>query len=513
MAIEDVIGGGVKMGARKVPAVSLAMFLLSVLPNAGITMYSGGSGTPDDPYLIHTAAEMNQIGLNYTDWDKNFKLMADINLAAYTGTQFNRIGTDDMHAFSGVFNGNWHTISNFTYTAPSGSYIGVFGHISATAQIKKVALVRVNVTGSESVGGLVGYNEGIISDSSVSGTVSGYSFVGGLAGYNLSGTISNCSSTAAVTGGDASAYLGCLVGYSNGTISNCFSRGTTTGGVSSNSLGGLVGQSDGSISNCHSKGAVIDGNSSNYIGGLVGVSYGPISNSFSTAVVSGGSGAYYLGGLAGYNGNTISACWAGGIVSGGSSLDSAGGLVGVNGQPGTVTNCYATGEVNAYSDVGGLVGYNYQGTIAKCCSSGKVTGSSYTGGLLGWNSSGTISNSFWDVNTSTKTWSAGGTGKSTAEMKTESTFTDAGWDFIWETANGTNDIWIICEGVSYPKLAWQSMTGDSDIDGDVDFTDFALMGRKWKQTDSNAYCGMADFTGNGFVDLDDLAVLADHWLQ
>ena len=443
------------MSFRKLPAVSLAMFVLSVLPNAGITMYSGGSGTPDDPYLIYTAADMNQIGLNYTDWDKNFKLMADINLAAYTGTQFNRIGTDDKHAFSGVFNGNWHKISNFTYTAPSGSYIGVFGHISATAQIKKVALVRVNVTGSEYVGGLVGYNEGTISDSSVAGTVSGYSFVGGLAGYNLSGTISNCSSTAAVTGGDTSAYLGGLVGYSDGTISN----------------------------------------------------------SFSTAVVSGGSGAYCLGGLAGYNWDTVTACWAGGNVSGGTGANSVGGLVGENGQYGVIANCYATGEITAYEDVGGLMGLNDQGIITKCCSSGKVTGSWYAGGLLGWNSSGTISDSFWDTNTSTKTWSAGGTGKSTTEMKTESTFTGAGWDFMGETANGTDDIWAICEGASYPKLAWQSLTGDSDNDGDVDFRDFALMGRKWRQTDPNAYCGRADFTGNGFVDLDDLAVLADHWLQ
>jgi len=34
-------------------------------------------------------------------------------------------------------------------------------------------------------------------------------------------------------------------------------------------------------------------------------------------------------------------------------------------------------------------------------------------------------------------------GKTTAEMQMESTFTDAGWDFIGESVNGTEDIWWI----------------------------------------------------------------------
>ncbi len=460
------------MNARKVPAVSLAIFVLSVLPHSSITTYSGGSGTPDDPCLIYTAEEMNQIGLNFTDWDKHFKLMADINLAAYTGTQFNRIGTDDRHAFSGVFNGNGHTISNFTYTAPGSGYIGIFGHISNTARIEKVALVGVNVNGSEYVGGLVGYNEGTISDSSVAGTVSGYSFVGGLTGYNFTGTISNCSSTSTVTGGDSSAYLGGLVGYSYGDINDC-----------------------------HSKGAVTSGNSSNYLGGLVGVSDGTISNSFSTAAVAGGNGAYYLGGLVGYNGDTVSACWAGGIVSGGDSQDEVGGLVGENGQYGVVTNCYATGEVVAYSDVGGLVGMNDQGTITKCYSSGQVSGNMFVGGLLGWNYSGTISNSFWDTNSSTQSSSAGGIGKTTEQMKTHATFADAGWDF--------NDIWSIREGISYPRFIWQILLGDIVCPGGVDIYDLTELCDEWLLEKIPA--DLVPPGGDGIVNFADFAVFADQW--
>jgi hypothetical protein len=52
---------------------------------------------------------------------------------------------------------------------------------------------------------------------------------------------------------------------------------------------------------------------------------------------------------------------------------------------------------------------------------------------------------------------AGGKGKTTAEMQTKSTFTDAGWEFVGETANGTEDIWWILEGQDYPRLWWEKV--------------------------------------------------------
>jgi hypothetical protein len=64
--------------------------------------------------------------------------------------------------------------------------------------------------------------------------------------------------------------------------------------------------------------------------------------------------------------------------------------------------------------------------------------------------------SFWDIETSGIYWSDGGEGKTTAEMQTESTFTDAGWDFVGETFNGIEDIWFIPQG-DYPHLWWEGM--------------------------------------------------------
>jgi len=195
---------------------------------------------------------------------------------------------------------------------------------------------------------------------------------------------------------------------------------------------------------------LVDGNLTGWscVGALVGRNYyGTISACYATGPV---SGAWYVGGLVGQNpSGTITACYATGPVSGSSNC--VGGLVGYN-SSGTISASYATGPVTGVSMVGGLVGANYSyGAISASYATGAVTGSSYRGGLVGYNSSGTISACFWDTQTSGRTSSAGGTGKTTAQMKTKSTFTAAGWDF-------TTPVWTICEGLDYPRLAWQHVT-------------------------------------------------------
>jgi parallel beta-helix repeat protein len=110
------------------------------------------------------------------------------------------------------------------------------------------------------------------------------------------------------------------------------------------------------------------------------------------------------------------------------------------------------------------------------------------GGLVGSDTiggdTGTTTNSFWDKQTSGRTTSAGGTGKTTAAMMTESTFTSAGWDFEGETANGTDDIWTICSfGGNYPRLWWEqtrvyhvsAADGNDDNNGSSGGTAFATI--------------------------------------
>lgn len=153
--------------------------------------------------------------------------------------------------------------------------------------------------------------------------------------------------------------------------------------------------------------------------------------------------------------STISNCNTKGSITGNSHT---GGLCGdVNG--GTLSNCYSIATVSGTSYSGGLASTLVgSSTITNSFSTGSVSGSSYTGGLIGNKAAtATATNSFWDITTSGQTSSELGTGKTTAEMKTLSTFTTGGWDFVGETTNGTNYYWSI-DGTTnsgYPFLSWE----------------------------------------------------------
>jgi hypothetical protein len=105
------------------------------------------------------------------------------------------------------------------------------------------------------------------------------------------------------------------------------------------------------------------------------------------------------------------------------------------------------------TDIGGLVGWN-NGTIANCYTKGSIAGTMNVGGLVGTNR-GSITTSFWDIETSGQIMDNGGVGKTTIELQIADTFLNAGWDFLDETENGTEDIWWIDEGHDYPRLWWE----------------------------------------------------------
>jgi hypothetical protein len=407
----------------------LVVLSLSTLPVQA--KYGGGNGTAEDPYLICTAEQMNSIGEDPNDWDKHFKLMADIDLSGFPGKKFSIIGAESNPPFTGVFDGNGHKISNFTYSCTKGLYIGIFGYVDGSnAEIKNLGLIDPNIdTGTgDWVGSLAGRLEnGIISNCYVkSGSVSGEYRVGGLVGLS-GGTITDCYATANVSGYQR---VGGLAGDMGGIVYNCYAMGSISG---DSFIGGLAGNhgSSGTISNCYATGSI--SGQTDYIGGLVGLNSGTISQS----------------------------CATGDVLGGGSYV---GGLAGAAGSYSTIIDCYATGSVVGGEKVGGLAGWNrsydvHVSMISNCYSIGSVSGDSEIGGLVGGNN-GTIEYSLWDKQTSGlnnmcgSQWGPGtgcdsSMGKTTAEMMTESTFTSAGWDF-------TTPIWTMCYyGGNYPRLWWQ----------------------------------------------------------
>jgi hypothetical protein len=409
--------------------------------------FLAGSGMPEDPYQIATAGQLARLGTASILWDKALALTADLDV---NGIEIRRIGICSGSDFRGSFDGRGHTIRNLTLDASDQCvrYLGLFGWIHSQGRVSNLNLERAVIQGEgERIAGL-----------------------GALAAFN-EGILSNCTATNVWVGGqppdeEMSALLGGLVGENRGSIDHCRVSGNVGGGYH---IGGLVGLNYGSIAHCRADAAVYGRLS--LTGGLVGsnvwtsirahdgtllVYQGVIKNSCATGQVTGAEKAYDMGGLVGSNlGGDIVGCYATGAVSGRRRV---GGLAGYNG--GTLINSYARGDVAGQNTAGGLAAMN-AGTVTACYATGAVTGDENLGGLVGLNSFGDISRSFWDIRTSGLAGSAGGTGRTTAELQMVQTFLAAGWDFVGETTSGTEGTWWIEEGKDYPRLWWEAGDGAS----------------------------------------------------
>jgi len=282
--------------------------------------------------------------------------------------------------------------------------------------------------------------------------ISGRDYVGGLAGHNNSGTVTGCYATGAAEGFQ---FVGGLVGYNNsGTLTDCYATGSVTAaghiGLASSLrtawTGGLVGLNGSAmLRGCYATGTVTGAGEG--VGGLVGNNNGTVTTCYATGEVEGTRDVWSesVGGLVGRNGGIVTGCYAtGGVYEGHQSV---GGLLGEN-SGGTVTCCYATGGVyGAYQDVGGLIGNSYAGgTVTGCYATGAVSGDTNLGGLVGNLDNGSVSESFWDVSVGGPD-NGIGTGLPTAQMQQRATFESAGWDFT-----GPPPVWIIYEDMSYPHL-------------------------------------------------------------
>jgi len=261
-------------------------------------------------------------------------------------------------------------------------------------------------------------------------------------------------------------------------ISNFIIEGGSVSGQNFvGAISGSMGSSASSITNCHSTCDVL---ALNIAGGLVGNNAGTISNSSVSAVVISKinvisypgqlhEGGEYAGGITAINSGNISTSYSSGTVKG---FNYTGGLIGNN--SGSVSNSYSISDVTdisredaAFWDIGMYIGGfsgNNSGSISKSYSAGTVTAAvTLVGGFTGSGSNST--NCFWDVNTSGRTTSSSGTGLTTAEMKTLTTFIGAGWDFatVWDMEALTND--------GYPYLSWESPSG---IESETEITDLTL---------------------------------------
>ena len=302
--------------------------------------------------------------------------------------------TESAVAFAAVFDGNGHVIRNL-YIDGYSAHMGLFSRVDNTGVIRDVGLESVDVTrrghhSGKDVGGLVGLNEGIIKDCYVTGTVSGVGAVGGLAGG---------------------------VNWS-GVIKDSYATASVTGSHSA------------------------DRYSASGVGGLVGVNSGKVMGSYATGEVSG-------------------------------EIVDAGGLVGVHWN-GLIKASYATGDVSAngggwsseyynpeYQSGGGLVGSYHGGDIEASYATGEVSGeAAHLGGLAGEHRrgivtpGGVVSASYWNTDSSGLSTSAGGVGKTGAELVTPTDYAGiyAAWNVDLDSDGRADDPWDFGTNGQYPVL-------------------------------------------------------------
>ncbi len=375
---------------------------------------------------------------------------------------------DRLNFFAARFEGNGHTIANLYINRPS-DYVGLFKATTKLAKISDLVLSQININGNSYVGSLAGHNAGGVAYIGVEGgrLIGTGNHVGGLFGSN-EGTILNGDVMLERIEGSGHS-LGGLVGYNEGHITYSVADASLSG---VNQVGGLVGLNfDGVLTDSRAAGNV---KGRDYIGGLVGLNRVRISSNHAEAkVISEGS---YSGGLVGANhqGGSIADSRASGMVSGNLY---AGGLVGWN-KDSQITNSFTVSRVEGNSDIGGLVGWNEDSQISNTYSSGFVTGvhrvggligsnkgivsdsfangqvvasGEHVGGLIGWNyahqtrdaTTVRVIHSYWDREAAEILVSAGGSPRTTAQLKSPTTSGLLGETFErWDTSDwefGTNE--------------------------------------------------------------------------
>ena len=327
-----------------------------------------GNGSESSPYLLKTASDVealrdkvNTEGFSFEN--TYFQLTEDITLP----TGWKPIGVtkdgrkdlkngENLNAFSGIFDGNNHTV-----IIPEGG-LPLFGYVRNTR------IRNLNIYGKK---------------------IAGYGLVNNFEGVGLSGTaveidnvtLKSGSSTlkAGLLGANKtmSPYAGCSSAF-EATVRNCTIEKDVVIGYdrNENEIGAIAGRMQGTVENCISYATVYG---SSYVGGIIGTRDNAMGN---CSVI----GCKFYGTV------EASSEVAGGIAGGGYDNSTA-----PNGCKITINSCSAEGSITGSDKVGGILGgdlyvaqtwNNCTYTFKNNSFTGKVQATkadaAYVGGIIGF---------------------------------------------------------------------------------------------------------------------------------
>ena len=241
----------------------------------------GGTGTVEDPYLIATTGDFQQLALEPT---KNYKMVADIDMSK--AAQW----WSPVKNFTGSLDGDGHTIYNLGVKTTE-DHAGLFGTLDLNGIAKNLIFVNptVEVTNSNQYAGVLagetnytydGKGQATNVDSifvygaKIAGDDQGFIAAGGLVGSaNLKTKINNCSFQGEITLPNTE-NVGGIVGQtrSGSSVNACYANVNAT---AKTILGGIVGIAGTphdycKFTNCEVRGQLT---AENAVGGFVGDNY------------------------------------------------------------------------------------------------------------------------------------------------------------------------------------------------------------------------------------------------
>ncbi|MCG8530864.1 MAG: T9SS type A sorting domain-containing protein [Desulfovibrionales bacterium] len=227
--------------------------------------FAGGDGTFGNPYQIKTLEQLAYLSYIPELDRKSFILLKDIDATETKdwnqGKGFSPIGNEQA-PFSGWFNGNGHTISNLFIFRPYSNTVGLFGQIDS-GELKGIILKNATIHGYDKAGALAGFSDVAVKHCGVSGKVVGHDLIGGLIGVQVGDVtdVEQCYSHAQVKGNRT---VGGLIGSNGSIVTETYATGKVEG---NSNVGGLLGYNNEYVYESYAIGQVKGESRS---GGLIG---------------------------------------------------------------------------------------------------------------------------------------------------------------------------------------------------------------------------------------------------
>ena len=169
-----------------------------------------------------------------------------------------------IQQYGGTFDGAQHTISGIYCVSDTIDEAGIFQNTIDNAIVENIGVLDSYycLKKGYNVGGIVGFNSGIIRNCYNEGMVSSLynndNYLGGICGMNGGGTITGCYNKGKVANSVLGTRAGGICGRSTNKILNCYNTGSVTGGYM---VGGICGSNassttSGRIENCYNIGTI-----------------------------------------------------------------------------------------------------------------------------------------------------------------------------------------------------------------------------------------------------------------